>query len=183
MGRLSPWRARPLRRRGGSRCAACAALALAAGDARADELYLAAGVILSVPIGGEARDVGVGLEVTSSWYPAENFIGPGVFVQTQYLIGGGARLDLGAQGNLGVAGAELGVTFLAPPRRPASLALHVGTYLSIGLFALSARFALAPGHAPGALRAFDLTMASKHVLEARDGALRAIDLFEGAHRP
>jgi hypothetical protein len=99
------------------------------------------GVLVSVPFDAPLRRLGVGVEGSFHRYPdSSNPYGVGAFVQAQYLLGGGWRLDLGTQGNAIIGGAEFGVAIVAPHANDPYLGLHTALYASVGYGGVSFRW-------------------------------------------
>ncbi len=99
------------------------------------------GVMVSVPFDAPLRRFGVGVEGSFHRYPdSSNPYGVGAFVQAQYLLGGGWRVDLGTQGSALIGGAEFGVAIVAPHANDPYLGLHTALYASVGYGGVSLRW-------------------------------------------
>ena len=109
--------------------------------ARADnDSYLNVGLLFSFPIEAPAARIGMGIEASYQRYPDRGFAGFGAFLQAQYLLGGGWRVDAGAQGSATILGGELGLALVAPHANDPYLGLHTALYGSFGYVGMAVRW-------------------------------------------
>ncbi len=118
----------------------CGAVALSPVARADDDTYLNVGLLLSFPIEAPAAHVGVGVEASFQRYPDRGVVGVGGFLQAQYLLGGGWRVDGGAQGSATILGAELGLALVAPHANDPYLGLHTSFYGSFGYVGMAIRW-------------------------------------------
>lgn len=143
--------------------------------------YLTAGLLISVPLGGSLDQVGLGVETSFTRYPnSSDLVGAGAFLQAQYLLGGGWRVDLGVQGTAYVAGAELGLALVAPRGAPAQLGVHVAPFLSAAYGSVAFRWTPIVAGTMRRTAGYELTVAPKLWWEVNRG--RVGDLYDmGCH--
>lgn len=132
--------------------------------------YFTAGLVISVPLGGATDQIGLGFETSYTQYSGSDFpLGAGGFAQVQYLLGGGWRLDLGAQGTVALGGGELGLAIVAPRWRTPQLGLHVAPFLSAGYGTAAFRWTpMLTGPAAGTF-GYEITVAAKLWWEVQGG--------------
>lgn len=124
-------------------------LAAQAPDALADEApFLTLGLLMSIPFDAPASRLGLGVEASYHAYPTSAPLGVGGFLQAQYLLSGGWRVDVGAQGSATLAGAELGFAVVAPHATDLYLGLHTALYASAGYGGAAFRWTPRLGGAP-----------------------------------
>jgi hypothetical protein len=146
---------------------ACGAIALGAAltqaTAHANDTtrYLTAGVLVSIPLGGSMDNVGVGVETSYNASFDDTYWNVGAFLQAQYLLSGGWRIDAGGQGNFAPVGAELGLAVVAPHGDDPALALHVAPYLTVGYAGASFRWTRRFSGEPERANEFALSLTAK----------------------
>lgn len=133
-------------------------LATQSAVAHADTSFVTFGLLVSIPFDAPASRLGLGTELSYHSYPTSSPVGVGGFLQAQYLLSGGWRVDVGAQGSAALAGAELGLALVSPRARDIYLGLHTALYASAGYGGVAFRWTPRVGGAT-APRSHELSIA------------------------
>lgn len=135
-----------------------AATATTSTAARADGGYVLPGFLVT-PTWGHVPALGLGLEVSTMYYASSrSSAGIGAFAQAQSYSGDTpthGRYAVGIQAGWFV-GAELGLAYRQSAAQYGSTTgVHVGPYLSAGIFNLGARFVVPVSNGPGESYGFE----------------------------